>query len=316
MKTDLRIVFMGTPDFAVAILEGILANNYNVVGVITAPDKPAGRGRKINESAVKLYAQKQGLNILQPTNLKNPDFLQTLHALQADIQVVVAFRMLPEAVWRMPALGTFNLHASLLPNYRGAAPINWVLINGETETGVSTFFIDDKIDTGDMIMQKTVAIEETDNAGTLHDKLMLTGSQLVIDTLIRIENGTVETTPQRDSSTLKDAHKLHRDNCKLDWTDTLKNIHNKVRGLNPYPGAWCYLKNHEDTLEIKIYETHMEVEAHTHPIGKIITSKKHLKVAVTDGYLFIDELKLPGKRKMTTNDLLNGYEFHQDAKML
>jgi len=316
MKTDLRIVFMGTPDFAVAILDAILANNYQVVGVITAPDKPAGRGRKINESAVKQYAQKQGLHILQPTNLKDPDFLETLQALQAHVQVVVAFRMLPQAVWQMPALGTFNLHASLLPNYRGAAPINWAIINGETETGVSTFFIDDKIDTGDMIMQKAVTIEETDHVGTLHDKLMHTGSELVIDTLKRIENGTVETTPQPNTNELKEANKLNRDNCKIDWNDSIETIHNKVRGLNPYPSAWCYLNNNEETLEIKIYETHKELAEHNYSKGQIIASKKTLKVAVTDGYIFIDALKLPGKRKMAINDLLNGYNFHDEAKML
>ncbi|WP_197072708.1 methionyl-tRNA formyltransferase [Bizionia psychrotolerans] len=316
MKTDLRIVFMGTPDFAVAILDAILTNNYNVVGVITAPNKPAGRGRKINESAVKQYAQKHDLNILQPTNLKDPDFLETLEALQANIQVVVAFRMLPQAVWKMPALGTFNLHASLLPNYRGAAPINWAIINGETKTGVSTFFIDDKIDTGDMILQKPVAIEETDNVGTLHDKLMESGSHLVIDTLKLIEKGTVETTPQPEHSEFKEANKLNRDNCKIDWNDSLDNIHNMVRGLNPYPSAWCYLQNHEETLEIKIYETRKEFAEHRFPNGQIFTSKKTLKIAVTDGYIFVESLKLPSKRKMQINDLLNGYDFHEEAKML
>ncbi len=316
MITDLRIVFMGTPDFAVAILNAILANNYKVVGVITAPDKPAGRGRKINESAVKQYAQKQGLNILQPTNLKDPEFLKTLEALQANVQVVVAFRMLPEVVWKMPALGTFNLHASLLPNYRGAAPINWAIINGETETGVSTFFIDDKIDTGDMILQQSVAIEKTDNVGTLHDKLMASGSNLVIDTLKCIENDTVETTPQTELAELKEANKLNRDNCKIDWNDSLDNIHNMVRGLNPYPSAWCYLQNNEETLEIKIYETRKEIAKHSFPIGHIITSKKSLQVAVTDGYIFVNCLKLPGKRKMQIKDLLNGYDFHEEAKML
>ncbi|WP_417214301.1 methionyl-tRNA formyltransferase [Bizionia sp.] len=316
MKTDLRIVFMGTPEFAVAILDAILAHNYQVVGVITAPDKPAGRGRKINESAVKQYAQKQGLHILQPTNLKDPEFLKTLQALQANVQVVVAFRMLPQAVWQMPALGTFNLHASLLPNYRGAAPINWAIINGETETGVSTFFIDNNIDTGDMILQKAVAIEEKDNVGTLHDKLMHTGSALVIDTLKRIENGTIETTAQPNTNELKEANKLNRDNCKIDWNNSLETIHNKVRGLNPYPSAWCYLHNNDDTLEIKIYETHKELAEHNHSNGQILASKKTLKVAVPDGYIFIDVLKLPGKRKMAIKDLLNGYEFHDEAKML
>lgn len=316
MKTDLRIVFMGTPDFAVSILEAILANNYQVVGVITAPDKPSGRGRKINESAVKQYAQKHDLNILQPNNLKDPAFLEALEALQANVQVVVAFRMLPQAVWKMPALGTFNLHASLLPNYRGAAPINWAIINGETETGVSTFFIDNKIDTGDMILQKPVAIEETDNVGTLHDKLMEAGSHLVVDTLKLIENNTVQTTAQQNKGDLKEANKLNRENCKIDWNDSLNHIHNMVRGLNPYPSAWCYLKNNNETLEIKIYETRKDLAEHNFPNGHIITSKKTLKIAVPDGYIFVETLKLPGKRKMLINDLLNGYDFHEEAKML
>lgn len=316
MKTNLRIVFMGTPDFAVATLNAILEHNYQVVGVITAPDKPAGRGRKLNESAVKQYAQQKGLTVLQPTNLKDPDFLSALKALDANLHVVVAFRMLPKAVWQMPELGTFNLHASLLPNYRGAAPINWALINGETETGVSTFFIDDKIDTGAMIMQKAVPISETDTAGSLHDTLMETGSHLVVDTLKQIENGTVQTTPQPEDAVLKDAHKLNRDNCKIDWQAPAKAIHNKIRGLNPYPSAWCYLENAGETLEIKIYETRLEEEAHLDEIGQIKTTKKTLKVAVRGGYLFIENLKLPGKRKMAIKDLLNGYEFTADAKML
>ncbi|MGY0392691.1 methionyl-tRNA formyltransferase [Bizionia sp. KMM 8389] len=316
MKTDLRIVFMGTPDFAVATLKTILENNYNVVGVITAPDKPAGRGRKINESAVKKYAKEQSLTILQPTNLKDPEFLEGLKALQANVQVVVAFRMLPKQVWQMPELGTFNLHASLLPNYRGAAPINWAIINGETETGVSTFFIDDKIDTGDMILQETVAISETDTAGTLHDRLMDTGSQLVAETLKQIASGSVKTTKQQESGRLKDANKLNRENCKIDWHAGLSQIHNLIRGLNPYPSAWSYLQNGEDTLDVKIYETRKEVISHSEAIGTITTTKKTLKIAVTDGYLYIESLKLPGKRKMAIQDLLNGYEFEVGSKML
>ncbi|TYB74362.1 methionyl-tRNA formyltransferase [Bizionia myxarmorum] len=316
MKTDLRIVFMGTPDFAVATLDAILAANYQVVGVITAPDKPAGRGRKLNESAVKQFALKQGLTILQPTNLKDPGFLECLKALQANVQVVVAFRMLPQAVWQMPALGTFNLHASLLPNYRGAAPINWAIINGETKTGVSTFFIDDKIDTGDMILQESVAITDEDNVGTLHDTLMEIGSRLVVDTLKLIEKGVVKTTPQQEHGDLKDANKLNRDNCKIDWNQSANRVHNLVRGLNPYPSAWCYLKNNDETLEIKIYETRKELISHSEEIGQITATKKILKVAVPDGYIFVENLKLPGKRKMPIMDLLNGFEFHTDAKML
>ncbi|GAL65655.1 methionyl-tRNA formyltransferase [Jejuia pallidilutea] len=230
---DLRIVFMGTPDFAVATLKALVEENYNIVGVITAPDRPSGRGRKLNESAVKQYAKSAGLNILQPTNLKNKDFIDTLKALQANLQIVVAFRMLPKVVWQMPEYGTFNLHASLLPNYRGAAPINWAIINGETKTGVSTFFIDEKIDTGEMILQEEVTIAPNENVGSLHDKLMHLGSALVLKTVALIKTGTVKTTPQVETHNIKTAYKLNKDNCKIDWTDNIHNIYNKIRGLSP-----------------------------------------------------------------------------------
>lgn len=316
MSTKLRIVFMGTPDFAVATLKTLVENQYHIVGVITAPDKPAGRGRKLQESAVKTYAQSQGLHILQPTNLKSEDFIQELQSLEANLQIVVAFRMLPKVVWQMPELGTFNLHASLLPNYRGAAPINWAIINGETKTGVSTFFIDEKIDTGDMILQHEVTIEPEDNAGTLHDKLMVVGSQLVLETVKRIQAGTVKTVPQDETSAMKEANKLHRDNTKINWNDTIYHIHNKVRGLNPYPGAWCYLENGDETFEIKIYETAIALATHNLETGTLVSDKKTLKVAVTDGYILIQEIKLPGKRKMDAPSLLNGYQFLSNAKML
>ncbi|GGG51528.1 methionyl-tRNA formyltransferase [Bizionia arctica] len=314
--TDLRIVFMGTPDFAVSILKTLVENNYQVVGVITAPDKPAGRGRKLNESAVKTYAKEKGLNILQPTNLKNEDFVADLKALEANLQIVVAFRMLPEVVWKLPAYGTFNLHASLLPDYRGAAPINWAIIDGETKTGVSTFFIDEKIDTGEIILQKEIAIEDTDSAGTLHDKLMHAGSDLVIDTVKLIEKEQVITQAQPQTESPKTAYKLDRDNCKIDWTDNITNIYNKIRGLSPYPGAWCFLKNGEETLDIKIYTTKIEQETHRFNIGELVVSKKELKIAVNEGFINILELKLPGKRKMDAKSLLNGYQFDVQAKML
>ncbi|MBJ6368846.1 methionyl-tRNA formyltransferase [Snuella sedimenti] len=313
---DLRIVFMGTPDFAVATLKALVDNNYNIVGVITAPDKPAGRGRKLHESAVKHYAKGQGLCILQPTNLKDEAFLEALKACNANLQIVVAFRMLPKAVWQMPAYGTFNLHASLLPNYRGAAPINWAIINGETETGVSTFFIDDKIDTGAMILQEAVAIDPDENVGSLHDRLMHVGSQLVLKTVALIKEGDVKTYPQIDTPNIKTAYKLNRDNCKIDWNDTLEGIHNKVRGLSPYPGAWCILENGEDVLDIKIYKADKEVREHNHNIGNVFTTKKELRVAVTGGYLLVQEIKLPGKRLMDIKSLLNGYVISEDAKML
>ncbi|MFD2541748.1 methionyl-tRNA formyltransferase [Lacinutrix gracilariae] len=313
---DLRIIFMGTPDFAVATLQTLVENNYNIVGVITAPDKPAGRGRKLNESAVKQYAKSQDLNILQPTNLKATAFTEELAALKANLHIVVAFRMLPKVVWQMPEYGTFNLHASLLPNYRGAAPINWAIINGETKTGVSTFFIDEKIDTGEMILQEEILIEENENAGSLHDKLMHLGSQLVLKTVSLIAEGNVETTPQPENAEIKTAYKLNKDNCKIDFNDSLDNIYNKVRGLSPYPAAWCVLQNGEETLDIKIYAAEKEIETHTLDIGKVITTKKEIKVSVKEGYLIIKEIKLPGKRKMEAKALLNGYNFDANAKML
>ncbi len=312
---DLRIVFMGTPDFAVATLKTLVEQHYNIVGVITAPDKPAGRGRQLNKSAIKEYAQSQHLNILQPTNLKHPDFISELNALKANLHIVVAFRMLPKIVWQMPKYGTFNLHASLLPQYRGAAPINWAIINGETQTGVSTFFIDEKIDTGDMILQESVAINPNENAGALHDKLMTIGSALVLKTVKLIETDNVTTTPQNNSSNIKTAYKLNRDNCKINWNDTLANIHNHIRGLSPYPAAWCTLINGNDTLDVKIYVSNKEEAVHHLTNGHIIATKTQLKVAVQNGYIIINELKLPGKRNMDVKSLLNGYTFKNNAKM-
>jgi len=313
---DLKIVFMGTPDFAVTILKTLVENKQNIVGVITAPDKPAGRGRKLNESAVKQYAKSVGLSVLQPTNLKNEAFLAELKALHANLQIVVAFRMLPKAVWHMPELGTFNLHASLLPNYRGAAPINWAIINGETKTGVSTFFIDEKIDTGAMILQEEIDIEAEENVGSLHDKLMHLGSDLVLKTVNLIKEGTVTTIPQQDTPDIKTAYKLNKDNCKIDWTAGIDTIHNKIRGLSPYPAAWCTLLNGENKLDIKIYSAKKEITAHNETIGHIISTKKELKVAVRDGFIIIDDIKLPGKRTMDVKSLLNGYQFESDSKML
>ncbi|QDO95316.1 methionyl-tRNA formyltransferase [Formosa sediminum] len=315
MKT-LNIVFMGTPDFAVSTLKTLVEHNYNIVGVVTAPDKPAGRGRKLNESAVKQYAVSQDLKVLQPANLKDEAFLAELKALNANLNIVVAFRMLPKVVWNMPEFGTFNLHASLLPNYRGAAPINWAIINGETITGVSTFFIDEAIDTGEMILQEAVSIELHDNAGTLHDKLMHLGSELVLKTVKRIEEGTVNTTPQIENSDLKTAYKLNKDNCKIDWTASIEAIYNKIRGLSPYPAAWSILENGDDVLDVKIYEATIELESHNFDIGTCHNTKKEIKVAVTGGFINIKAMKLPGKRNMGAKDLLNGYDFKIDAKML
>ncbi|WP_242086327.1 methionyl-tRNA formyltransferase [Aestuariivivens sediminis] len=313
---NLRIVFMGTPYFAVSTLKALVEHNYNIVGVITAPDRPAGRGQKLQESAVKSYAKSQNLTVLQPTNLKDKEFLRDLKLLQANLQIVVAFRMLPKAVWQMPQYGTFNLHASLLPNYRGAAPINWAIINGEKITGVSTFFIDEKIDTGEMILQDTTPIDPNENAGSLHDKLMDQGSALVLKTVKLIENNAVKTTPQVDTEGIKTAYKLNRDNCKIDWSDSMEAIYNKIRGLSPYPGAWCVLINGEAQLDIKIYESKKESFEHAYKTGHIVVGKKELKVAVSHGFIKIEKIKLPGKKLMEAESLLNGYVFHDNAKML
>lgn len=300
---------MGTPDFAVGILDTIYKNDYEIVGVITAPDKPSGRGQKVSTSAVKEYALANNLRLLQPTNLKNEDFLDELKSLDANLQVVVAFRMLPEVVWKMPELGTFNLHASLLPEYRGAAPINWAIINGETKTGVSTFFIDDKIDTGAIILKKEISISETETVGELHDRLMHLGSEAVIDTLSLIENEKVTTTIQPETTDLKTAYKLNKDNCKIDWTKSGKEIYNLIRGLNPYPAAWTYFNDDENEWNVKLYEVEFTLEKHANTIGKIVTTKKELHIFTVDGVLNIKSLQMPGKKKMEAQQLLNGLTF-------
>ncbi|MEX0997390.1 MAG: methionyl-tRNA formyltransferase [Flavobacteriaceae bacterium] len=312
---DLRIVFFGTPDFAVATLKTLVENNKNVVGVITAPDKPAGRGRSLKQSAVKEYALTRNLKVLQPTNLKSEEFLNELSSLKPDLQIVVAFRMLPQSVWSLPKHGTFNLHASLLPQYRGAAPINWAIINGESKTGVTTFFIDDKIDTGEIIEQIEVPIAPTDNAGSLHDTLMVTGSELVLKTVNLIALGKVKTQKQQQSGPLKTAYKLHTENTKIDWNKPAEEIHNLVRGLSPYPSAWSYFINGEEEITVKIYKTTPEISSHNDKLGAVISSKKELKVAVKDGYIHIKEIQLPGKKKMDSVSLLNGFKIEKGAYM-
>lgn len=309
----LRIVFMGTPEFAVGVLDYILKNNFDIVGVITAADKPAGRGQKIKFSAVKEYALENNLTLLQPSNLKDEGFLADLKNLKATVQVIVAFRMLPEVVWSMPKFGTFNLHASLLPNYRGAAPINWAIINGETKTGVTTFFIDDKIDTGAMILSKEIVISLDENAGQLHDRLMDVGCETVIESLSLIEKGIVTTRIQKENEESKTAFKLNKENCKIDWTKSALEIYNLIRGLSPYPSAWCFFKDKNEVWNMKIYKSKIVLELHNYPIGKIITTKKELKIAVTGGYIEVLSLQLPGKKKMSTNELLNGVSFTDDA---
>lgn len=312
----LKIIFMGTPDFAVGILDKIYTTGYEIAAVITAPDKPAGRGQKVSISAVKAYALDKQLPLLQPTNLKNEDFLNELASYHANLQVVVAFRMLPEAVWKMPKYGTFNLHASLLPQYRGAAPINWAIINGEKETGVTTFFIDDKIDTGAMILSRSTPIDEKENAGTLHDRLMQLGGETVLETLALIQNGEVKTVIQPENDDLKTAYKLNKDNCKINWSKSGREIHNQIRGLSPYPAAWTYIKDGENEWNVKLYDVEFIQEQHTEKINSIHTTKKEMKIALTDGWLKINSLQFPAKKRMLTHELLNGIQFSSQAHVL
>ena len=312
---DLRIVFMGTPDFAVAILKRLVEDNYTIVGVVTAPDKPAGRGRKITESAVKKYAKEQNLFLLQPTNLKSNDFINKLKEVKATLQVIVAFRMLPKIVWEIPIYGSFNLHASLLPSYRGAAPIHWAIINGEEKTGVTTFFIDEKIDTGEIILQKEILIHKDEIVGELHDRLMNLGATLVSETVANIRNNKVSTQKQPKIDE-KIAPKLFPENCKINWEDSLDSIYNHIRGLNPFPAAWSEMNNNDGITTVKIYKVRKEKVAHTEIIKTIKTSKEEIKIAVKGGYIYIDELKISGKKKLDSKSLLNGYSFSSNAEML
>ncbi|MEY8020135.1 methionyl-tRNA formyltransferase [Muriicola sp. SD30] len=312
----LLIVFMGTPDFAVTSLAALIENNYTVVGVITSPDRPAGRGRSLRQSAVKKYAVEQGLKLIQPTNLKASDFLDELRSLKANLQVVVAFRMLPKAVWAMPEYGTLNLHASLLPDYRGAAPINWAIINGETKTGVTTFFIDEKIDTGAIIQQAECEIKETDNAGSLHDRLMHIGADLVVSTVRLIAENNVETYNQKDLKTPHAAPKLTRENSRIQWNQSFKVIYDHIRGLSPYPAAWTILVNGEEELYIKVYSANYIKENHTYQPGKVLNEKSRIRIAVSDGFIDMEEIQLPGKRKMSAREVLNGLKLEDNAHVV
>jgi methionyl-tRNA formyltransferase len=310
---DLRILFMGTPEFATTILDHVINEDYNVVGVVTAPDKPAGRGRKIHESHVKGYAVKKGLKVLQPTNLKSEEFNEQLNELDPNVIIVVAFRMLPKQVWQYPEYGTFNLHASLLPQYRGAAPIHWAIINGETTTGVSTFFIDEKIDTGEMILQKETTITSDETVGELHDKLMNLGCSTVTETLKLISEDTVTTTPQPQDTTLKTAYKLNNDNTRVNWSLPVNEVYNKIRGLNPFPVAYTILHQDNEELRMKLYKVRMQQEEHSKSPGTLNIEDSTLKIAAKDGFILVEELQLPGKRKMAIKDLLNGFSFKEDS---
>lgn len=322
-KQDLRIVYMGTPDFAVESLKSLVEGGYNIVGVITMPDKPIGRhGSVLQPSPVKQYAVEHGLKVLQPVMLKDPTFVEELRSLNADLQIVVAFRMLPEVVWSMPRLGTFNLHASLLPQYRGAAPLNWAIINGETETGITTFFLKHEIDTGKVIQQVRIPIEETDNVGIIHDKLMMLGGKLVTETVDNILAGTIHPVEQDtmyEGLSLKPAPKIFRETCQIDWQNkNTKQIYDFIRGLSPYPAAWTTLYTpNGKTQEIKIYEATKESTSDdTNPIGTNITDgKKYLKVRTSDGYIDIKTLQLSGKKRMAVNDFLRGFKYENGMRM-
>lgn len=314
-KEDLRIVYMGTPEFAVESLRALVDGGYNVVGIVTMPDKPMGRhGSVLQPSAVKQFAVERGLPVLQPERLKDEVFLDELRALRADLQIVVAFRMLPEVVWNMPPMGTFNLHASLLPQYRGAAPINWAVINGETETGITTFFLQHEIDTGRVIQQVRVPISETDCVGDVHDRLMLLGGQLVTETVDRILDGTVQPVEQdtmADASTLKPAPKIFRETCRIDWSQPVKRIYDFIRGLSPYPAAWTEL----DGKVVKIFTTEMRPEQHSAPVGTMLTDgRTYLDVVCTDGTLRLLSLQLAGKKRMSVTDFLHGYNGGSNAR--
>lgn len=311
---DLRIVFMGTPEFAVASLDAVYQAGFNIVGVVTAPDKPAGRGMKLTESAVKKFAVEKHLRILQPEKLKDPIFIDELKSLNANLQLVVAFRMLPEVVWNMPEFGTINLHASLLPDYRGAAPINWAVINGEKESGVTTFRLKQEIDTGNILMQRKISIGEEETAGELHDRMKSIGAELLVETVKGIAGDSLEEIDQttilnnRNNTEPKHAPKIFTDTCKINWTDTVKNIGNLIRGLSPYPAAFTMM----DGKLLKIFSADKEeLTPVTEPGSYLSDRKTYLKFACSDGYIHAKEIQLEGKKRMKVHDFLRGYQFHQ-----
>tara|TARA_B100000767_G_scaffold275619_1_gene313756 strand:- start:4966 stop:5901 length:936 start_codon:yes stop_codon:yes gene_type:complete len=311
----MKIVFMGTPLFAVYALEAIHQSDHEIVGVVTSSDKPAGRGKQLRQSEVKKFVLKNELNLLQPLNLKDNVFLNDLSKLEADVFVVVAFRMLPKAVWNIPPQGTFNLHASLLPNFRGAAPINWAIINNEKTTGVTTFFIDDKIDTGALLLKEDISIEENETAGGLHDKLAPLGAKVILKTLDRI---AVDQTsiPQQLLGNEKEAPKLTKENTKIEWEKPLSYIDGLIRGLNPLPTAWLEIQNGEEQLKMKIFQATPLIEKHTQKIGAIEIEDNRIRIIHSEGFLIIKELQLPNKKRMNANALLNGFEFKKGSKVL
>ncbi len=312
---DLRIVFMGTPDLASHILQSIVDHGYRVVAVVTAPDRPAGRGRNMQQPPVKQYALRKKIPVLQPKNLKAPEFIEALQVYKSDLQVVVAFRMLPEAVWSMPVLGCFNLHASLLPDYRGAAPINWVIINGEKETGASTFMIDHQIDTGNILLQKKIPIEVYETAGSLHEKIKEAGAPLVIDTIEALAKGTIKPVQQDqlmgDDMILKKAPKIYKKDCRIRWDSSCKDVVNHIHGLSPHPGAFCEVSiNESEYASLKIFSATPQISSHDHTPGTLLTDHKtFLRFATPDGFVEVLELQMAGKKRMKTTELLRGMRF-------
>lgn len=310
-KEDLRIVFMGTPEFAVTILEKIIQEEYQVVSVVTVPDKPAGRGQKLSESAVKICAKNHNIPILQPISLKDEDFVNTLQNLQADLFIVVAFRMLPKIVWEIPAMGTFNLHGSLLPQYRGAAPINWAIINGETETGVTTFMIDEKIDTGKILLKEKMTIGEEETAGELHDRMMVLGAEVVVNTIELLRKGEINATPQEEKE-LKPAPKIQKQDCLLDFSMSVFELHNFIRGMSPYPTAWIWLEHKEskERKSLKIFRSTIHNTKENADI-KLTEDNRKLFLELYSGTLSLQEVQLEGKKRMDTATFMLGFKVNE-----
>ncbi|MFN3019365.1 methionyl-tRNA formyltransferase [Chryseobacterium sp. TY3] len=312
---SLKVVFLGTPEFAKTALEAIHKSHHDVVGVVTATDKASGRGQKVNASPVKIYAEEQGLKLFQPEKLRNPEFLEDIKSLNADVFVVVAFRMMPQMLFSIPPMGTFNLHASLLPDYRGAAPINFAIINGETKSGATTFFINEKIDEGNILLQEEVDILPEDNAGSLHDKLMVMGAGLIVKTLDGLALGNLTEHPQPEKENPKTAYKIFKDDLKINWNQNSEIIHNFVRGMSPYPTAFTVLNIEDEEKSLKLFKGKFELNNHNDAAGTIHISKNEFKIATKDGYYYPEELQLQGKKRMLLKDFLNGFRSFEQIKM-
>lgn len=312
---SLKVVFLGTPEFAKTALEAIHQSHHEVVGVVTVADKASGRGQKINQSPVKIYTSENNIPVFQPEKLRNPEFLEELRKLDADVFVVVAFRMMPKVLFEMPKMGTFNLHASLLPDYRGAAPINYAVINGEEKTGATTFFINEKIDEGNILLQEEIPVLENENAGSLHDRLMEMGSKLVVKTLDGLAENSIIEKPQPEVEHPKNAFKIFKEDTRIDWTKNSKEVHQFILGMSPYPAAFTTLKIGEDEKGLKIYNGKFEVSEHGKPVGSLEISKNEFKIYTKDGMYFPSELQLEGKKRMNVKDFLNGFRNFDEIKM-